>query len=169
MDSENIGAILKTLVSISGYAWFASEFSRADGPQFLPLRLEPLYLEEVADVITKALSVAHTYKEVLQWISLAYHCLWSVGLGLQGSKDQKWNHDRRLESNWTPEAGEASMEAVFKCDAGHWSAAEWETIEDLTQPLVSGGLQRGYIMPAPSAEIKRFSRDPDGLCSYFRP
>jgi len=193
MDSENIGAILKTLASISGYAWFASEFSTADGPQFLPLRLEPLYLEEVADVITKALSAAHTYKEVLQWISLAYHCLWSVGLGLQGSYEQKssmmsyakdsleslstlitclnqkWHHDMRLESNWTPEAGEASMEAVFKCDAGHWSAAEWETIEDLTQALVSGGLQRGYIMPAPSAEIKRFSRDPDGLCSYFRP
>jgi hypothetical protein len=159
----------------------------------LPLRLEPLYLEEVADVITKALSVAHTYKEILQWLSLAYHCLWSVGLGLQGSDsqkasimgyakesleklstlitrlDQKWHHDRRYRSKWTPEPGESPTKKVLKCDAGMWSSTEWQKVEYLSQELVSGGLKRGYIMPAPSAESERLSRDPDGLCSYSRP
>jgi hypothetical protein len=165
----------------------------ADGPRLLPLRLEPLYLEEVAGVITKALSVAHTYKDILQWLYLAYHCLWSVGLGLQGSEsqktsimgyakssleelstlitrlDKKWHRDRQYRSKWTTEAGEAPTKEVLKCDARMWPSAEWQRIEDLTQELVSGGLQRGYIMPAPSAESERFSRDPDGLCSHSRP
>jgi hypothetical protein len=83
--------------------------------------------------------------------------------------NQKWYHDRQLQSNWTPETGEAPMEQVLRCDAGLWSSAEWEAVEYLTEKLVSGGLQRGYIMPAPSAENGRFSRDPDGLCSYSRP
>jgi len=164
-----------------------------DGPRLLPLRLQPVYLVEAANMIIKALSVAHAYKEILQWLYLAYHCLWSVGIVLRGSDpqkshmmsfanesldglstlitrlNQKWHHDRQPGSKWTPEAGEAPTKEVLKCDAGMWSSSEWETIDDLMKELVSGGLQRGYIMPAPSAERERFSRDPDGLCSYSRP
>lgn len=184
---------MRTLVPVSEYAWFASEFTIADGPRLLPLRIEPLYLEEVADIVTKALSVSQTYKDIHQWLSLAYYCLWSVGIALQGSTSQrarmlayaeepldelsslitllsqKWHHDRQYRSIWTPETGETPTKEVLKCDAGIWSSNEWEIIEQLTQELVSGGLQRGYIMPAPSAESGRFSRDPDGLCSYSRP
>lgn len=192
MDSEDIRTIMRTLVPISGYNWFASEFTIAEGPRLLPLRLEPLYLEEVSDVITNALSVAQTYKDIYQWLSLAYHCLCSVGIVLQGSTsrkarmmlyaeesldklstlitqlNKKWHHDRQYLSKWTPEAGQTPEKEVMKCDAGMWSSTEWENIDDLTQELVSGGLRRGYIMPAPSAESGRFFRDPDGLCSYPR-
>jgi len=83
--------------------------------------------------------------------------------------DQKWHHDRQPRSKRTPEAGEAHTKEVLKCDARMWSSSEWEAIGDLMKELVSGGLQRGYIMPAPSAESGRFSRDPDGLCSYHGP
>jgi hypothetical protein len=190
MDPDNIYTITQILVSISGYDWFTSEFVDAEGPQLLPLRLAPLYLEEATNVVYKALSVSTTNHDIRLWLHLVYDCLNAVGLGaerslgtrervldyargnlnrvasLLGHLDRKWRSDRHLPLTSTPPDEDKPTDEVMKCDASQWSSDEWEDVQSLMDDLLHGALKRGYIIPVPSMDSKFFARDPDGLCVH---
>jgi hypothetical protein len=181
---------MRTLIPISGYAWFASEFVDAEGPQLLPLRLAPYYLGEATKVVNNALSVSTQYSDIRLWLCLMHDCLNAAGLGAERSDytregvldyvsrnleritsllsylDRKWRNDRHLPSTLPPPDENEPTDEVLKCDASLWSFDEWEDIQRLMDDLLHGALKRGYIMPVPIVNPKGFTRDPDGLCLH---
>ena len=183
---------MRTLIPISGYAWFASEFVDAEGPQLLPLRLGPYYLEEATKVVNNALSVSIQYSDIRLWLCLMHDCLNAAGLGAERSDntrrrvllyarsnlerlasllsylDKKWRNDRHLPSTLPPPDEDEPTDEVLKCDASLWSSDEWEDMQRFMDDLLHGALKRGYIMPVTIMDPKCIARDPDGLCVHPR-
>jgi hypothetical protein len=168
--------ILRILVPISQYSCFPSEFTKADGPQLLPPLISRLHLEEVTEMIIRALSASKTYLDICLWLTLFIDCLISVGTGLKSGKTEAliWSKpnllhlvplvdnmaeqrgkNRQLSNSGsepksttrsTPSNTEAATKEALKCDASLWSPKEWDDVQYLMERLTSVGLRRGYVI-----------------------